>query len=230
MYDQAAQMRQAQAAQAAKQAAMQAREAARPRMPDPQTATPQEMFEWSRANAAYEAQIAREDATSAFTERLSAMEQTIQRQQQAIEQARLQEQAQQYDQYLNQTVAGLAADARYPFMRDKDVQVAFLQHWWSMNESARSQGSGQLADPHAVLQSMMNAAKKMVAVSATTGARAAAQASDAAKRDAQSKRGITPTLGGGAGSPSPKAAEQKARELQQLQDTPWFESGALRTS
>lgn len=227
LYQQAAQARQAQQAAAQAQARLAAREASRPRMPDPQIATPQEMFTWAQQNASYEAQIAREDATAAFQERMTALEQNIQNQQRAYEQQRMAAQAAEYDRHLQSTVERFASDPRFPFLKDPDVQSAFLANWWSANEMLKDKG--QVADPAAVLQSMVNAAKKMVAVSATSGARAAAQATDAARRDAQTKRGIQPTLGGSAGTPPSKAAEQKARELQTLEQTPWFDSGALRT-
>lgn len=227
LYEQALAQRQAAADAAAKQQRMAARDAARPRMPDPQTATPEAMFQWSQVAAAYEAQLAREDATEAFTSRIAGLEQQLQAHQHAFAQQQMQAQAAEYDRMLNQTVDRFAADPRFPFLKDPDVQTAFLANWWSANEMMKDKG--QMADPAAVLQSMVNAAKKMVSVSATSGARAAAQATDAARRDAQGKRGITPTLGGSAGTPPSKTAEQKARELQTLEQTPWFESGALRT-
>ena len=175
--------RQVQAQRQQAQLRLQQLDAMRPKAPDPNTATAQELIEYAGKNAEYAAARSRMEVMEEMRQSLGAeLEQKLAPLKELQAKA-MQDEANRNEQYVTSSVQQFVADPRYPFMKSPVVQNAFLRHWWASNEAA-----GSVLDPQAAMRDFV-AVQRAFSAPAQVKARTDQQNLDANRRAIQQKNG-----------------------------------------
>lgn len=201
------QQRQTQAQKQQADFRLQQIEAMRPKMPDPATATAQELLDYAGKNAEY---------ASARTE-MQVMEKVRQMMSQELEQKlaplqeiqakAMQDEAARNEAYVSNSVEQFARDPRYPFMANPVIQQAYLRHWWATNEA----NGGNVVAPEVALKDFI-AVQRAFSAPAQVKARTDQQNLDANRRAVQQKNGA-PAVPRATSAQSGKQGNGKAGEV-----------------
>lgn len=160
-------------------------EAMRPKRPSPDaTAT-----EWSQY-ADDVAAFSEKRSIATMEQRFTSLEQRMEQRAQQEQQVRNAQVQQEQEKYVVDQVERLAADARYPFMKNAETQQFFLEKWWAMNAAA-----GKRLPPEQVADSLARAMGVAKPAAQAAQVRSAKGQVAEANRTAQKKN--LPTLRGG---------------------------------